>query len=377
MGLFKIIFIAIICIVSFSCSSKISKNNISCQISGKLINNQVERIYIKKARDFGYNYLDSAEVINGEFKFNISVAEKGVLYILELRTKNNGKKLMQFVTANPKHYLTYFYIDTSNIQMTEVPFEFNEISGEHLCVLKAGIENQALSSLITIESFGLPTEPLLRRKTIDNLKSFAYHFSNSNHFLNYLFTQKANFEGTELAEIVSNLDSSVLQTPFGKSIKAYGLKINSEIKFEDIILNSPDNLNVNLFPKDSMSNINLLVFWASWCGPCLKEIPVLKKLDSVYRKNGLRITSISIDDDKELWTKALQEQNMPWRQLHVSKDQIIKLKSQFDILAIPVSIFVDSEKKQFKRVEAFSEDMFTIYNDIIKDKIAYSGVMKN
>ncbi len=90
----------------------------------------------------------------------------------------------------------------------------------------------------------------------------------------------------------------------------------------------------------------------------------------------MRITSISIDNDKELWTKALQEQKMSWRQLHASKDQIVRLKSQFDILAIPVSIFVDAEKKQFKRVEAFSENMFTIYNDIIKDKIGKSTVIE-
>jgi thiol-disulfide isomerase/thioredoxin len=126
-----------------------------------------------------------------------------------------------------------------------------------------------------------------------------------------------------------------------------------------------------------MSNINLLVFWASWCGPCLKEIPVLKKLDSAWRKNGLRITGISIDDDKELWSRALREQQMSWRQLHAGKDQISKLKSQFDILAIPVSVFVDSEKRQLKRVEAFSEDMFTIYNDIIKDKMGNSDAIKN
>jgi thiol-disulfide isomerase/thioredoxin len=373
----KIIICTILCIISSSCSTKISKKNISSQISGKLLNNQVDRVYIKNARDFSYNYLDSSEVINGEFKFNISEAEMGVCYVLELRTKNNGKKAMQFATTNPNHYVAYFYIDTSHIQIIEVPFELNEISGEHLCILKAGIENRALSSLITIESFGLPTDPLLRRKAIDSLKSFASKFSISNHFLNYLYTQKANFEYTELAEIVSNLDSAVLQTPFGKNIEAYAQKISSSIKFEDIILNTPDNLTATLFPKDSMSNINLLVFWASWCGPCLKEIPVLKKLDSAWRKNGLRITSISIDDDKELWSRALREQQMSWRQLHAGKDQISKLKSQFDILAIPVSVFVDSEKRQLKRVEAFSEDMFTIYNDIIKEKIGNSGDIKN
>lgn len=376
MYLNKIALISLLVISTHSCSLKNSKHIISCQISGKLLNNQVDSVYIKKARDFGSNYLDSAKVINGEFKFNISEAEKDVSYVLYLRTKNNGRKVMKFETTNPKHYVAFFYIDTSYIQMIEVPFELNDISGEHLCVLKAGIENRALSSLITIESFGLPTQPLLRRNAVDSLKSFAFRFSNSNYFLSYLYREKANFEGTELAEIVSNLDSTVLQTPFGKSIKAYGQKINSEIKFEDIILNTPENLTASLFPKDSMSSINLLVFWASWCGPCLKEIPVLKKLDSVYRKKGLRITSISIDNDKELWTKALQEQKMSWRQLHASKDQIVRLKSQFDILAIPVSIFVDAEKKQFKRVEAFSEDMFTIYNDIIKDKIGKSTVIE-
>lgn len=56
----------------------------------------------------------------------------------------------------------------------------------------------------------------------------------------------------------------------------------------------------------------LVDFWASWCGPCRKEIPNLKKLYSQYSGKGLEIVSISTDKKVEDWQKALTEEKLPW-----------------------------------------------------------------
>lgn len=59
----------------------------------------------------------------------------------------------------------------------------------------------------------------------------------------------------------------------------------------------------------------LIDFWASWCGPCRREIPNLKKIYEAYVDKGLEIISISIDKEDKAWQKALDEEQLPWPNL--------------------------------------------------------------
>lgn len=56
----------------------------------------------------------------------------------------------------------------------------------------------------------------------------------------------------------------------------------------------------------------LVDFWASWCRPCRKEIPNLKKQYELYKSKGLEIVSVSIDKNEVAWKKALVEEKLPW-----------------------------------------------------------------
>lgn len=56
----------------------------------------------------------------------------------------------------------------------------------------------------------------------------------------------------------------------------------------------------------------LIDFWASWCNPCRKEIPNLKKLYAQYSGKGFEIVSIPIDQKKADWEKALKEEGLTW-----------------------------------------------------------------
>lgn len=56
----------------------------------------------------------------------------------------------------------------------------------------------------------------------------------------------------------------------------------------------------------------LVDFWASWCVPCRKSIPHLKKTYAELKDKGLQIVSISIDKKEADWTKAQKEEQLPW-----------------------------------------------------------------
>jgi len=60
----------------------------------------------------------------------------------------------------------------------------------------------------------------------------------------------------------------------------------------------------------------LLNFWATWCPPCLKEIPSMAKLHDKYASRGLKIIAVSVDHRREALTTFMQEHRMPFQVLH-------------------------------------------------------------
>ena len=64
----------------------------------------------------------------------------------------------------------------------------------------------------------------------------------------------------------------------------------------------------------------LLEFWASWCGPCRIEIPHMKEAYEHFREKGFEIVSFTIDDNREDWELASEEEDLPWINLGFGQD---------------------------------------------------------
>ena len=81
-------------------------------------------------------------------------------------------------------------------------------------------------------------------------------------------------------------------------------------------------------------------FWASWCGPCRREMPNMVKAYEMFRDNGLEIVGVSQDADGEAWRNAVNELNMTWPQLSSLKgwdNEAIKI---YAINSIPNTVVV-------------------------------------
>ena len=100
---------------------------------------------------------------------------------------------------------------------------------------------------------------------------------------------------------------------------------------------------------DFQGKVTVLDFWASWCGPCRKSIPGMKKLYETYGKDGrVNFVNISIDAKKEDWLKALKEEQMPWLQLQ-APDGGKEIMEDYQFGGIPFVVVLDAEGKIYKK----------------------------
>ena len=89
--------------------------------------------------------------------------------------------------------------------------------------------------------------------------------------------------------------------------------------------------------------IVLVDFWASWCVPCRKANPTLKKLYDAYQSKGLAMISVSIDDNKTAWRKAIKDDHLNWKQLIAIKGANEPEISAFAISVVPTTYLVDDK----------------------------------
>ncbi len=97
---------------------------------------------------------------------------------------------------------------------------------------------------------------------------------------------------------------------------------------------------VNLADVRANSSLVLLEFWASWCGPCRVEIPHMKEAYDRYRGKGFEIVSFTIDDDREAWEDASDEEELPWINLGMGPEA--QAPTVYNVTGVPKNYLVDS-----------------------------------
>lgn len=123
---------------------------------------------------------------------------------------------------------------------------------------------------------------------------------------------------------------------------AIGKKINrylADTLFSNSTLTAWDTDNAEAIVLDS-TKYNLVVFSASWCVPCIEEIPLLKRIYNDL-SDKLDITYVSIDDSKniEAWRQLMREKNIPWRSV-LAAGNLNYIREKYFVSAIPYSLLV-------------------------------------
>lgn len=79
----------------------------------------------------------------------------------------------------------------------------------------------------------------------------------------------------------------------------------------------------------------ILDFWASWCAPCIKEMPTLIDM---YTDGTVEILGISIDDKKDAWLKSVERLNLPWLNI---LDEGKNISKTYNVTAVPAKFVID------------------------------------
>lgn len=89
----------------------------------------------------------------------------------------------------------------------------------------------------------------------------------------------------------------------------------------------------------------LVDFWATWCGPCIGEIPNMKKAYEAYHDRGFEILAVSVDQGKEAPTKFVEARKLPWPCIHDNREGGKSYSEYYGIMFIPLPILVDRDGK--------------------------------
>jgi thiol-disulfide isomerase/thioredoxin len=109
----------------------------------------------------------------------------------------------------------------------------------------------------------------------------------------------------------------------------------------------------------------LLDFWASWCAPCIREMPVIRSIRNNYPESKLEIISISLDDSRTAFNRALVENKMNWRQIFGHKELI----RDYAIGPIPQIFLIDKFGEIiYSRMED-NDSQLTLLRNLLKEKL--------
>lgn len=107
-------------------------------------------------------------------------------------------------------------------------------------------------------------------------------------------------------------------------------------KAPDFTLKSNQGTNLKL--SEQRGDVVMINFWASWCGPCRQEMPLLDAMYKKYKKLGFTIWGVNIEPDSSSANKLLKDVPVSFPILF---DTANKVSKQYNVTAMPSTVLVD------------------------------------
>jgi thiol-disulfide isomerase/thioredoxin len=129
----------------------------------------------------------------------------------------------------------------------------------------------------------------------------------------------------------------------------------------DFTLASKSDGNVRL--QEQRGSVVLINFWASWCGPCREELPLLEALQQDYADLGFTILAVNVDKTPDKAEVLLSDIPVTFRVLFDHDAVVSKL---YDVSAMPTTVIVDRDGNQRLLHKGYKSGDVAKYEHIIK-----------
>lgn len=297
----------------------------TCNIKGYMTaDNGTRMVYLSRIDENGVQaVIDSAKVKKGKFtlKYKLKKGEPTLLYNITMGS-TTAEVFVEpgTVEVNSNNGA----VSVSGTAANDTYTQFKAI-GSKECTAREAIKTRAEQLRFLIDNNASPVAPYAMEKVLVPGLSNAY-----------------------AEQLVKSVSSELHSHPYYLSLRntvlARDMREGNEMP--DIVLPLRDGATKRL--SDYRGKYILLDFWASWCGPCIKEMPHLQELYNETKANGdkFAIISFSLDTKAEAWNAAIEKHNIGYEgwthasQLGGWQSQVARLLS---INSIPRMILIDPE----------------------------------
>ena len=215
---------------------------------------------------------------------------------------------------------------------------------------------QMVAALKAIHSeFMLFNQQFTYEENIQNYMKLVRQYPDSRRFVALVANNMGRFRSiADIAKLFNLFSEEIQQSFFGQRIYQH---ITRDMTFINQKLATWDTGLLEKIVQDS-SRYNLILFSASWCGPCIRQIPILKEF---YRDLGqkLTMTYVSLDHERtaENWREKMRSHEIPWRSLMVltqEKDRAIS--GDYGVFGVPTAILVHPNSMKMEKLDLWVEE---------------------
>lgn len=160
----------------------------------------------------------------------------------------------------------------------------------------------------------------------------------------YLAKAERNLTSDEIDQIVAKASPEFKTNGYTQRVINHQTAVkrgNIGVRFTDITLKDIKGQEISLSDYVGKGKYVLIDFWASWCGPCRKEMPAVKAAYEKFASKGFEIVGISLDSNQSAWEKGTESLGITWPQMSDLKGWKCEGAALYGVNSIPATLLVD------------------------------------
>ena len=308
-----------------------------------------DTVYLQKVKAREFVKLDSAVIANGSFKFE-GVQDTAISCYLTYKSEGKEPMLINFFLENGNISVKL----TADNQSYATGTPNNDIFKAYKDQIK-GLNEQLSATYESMSDTTLTDEQReAKAKDIETLEEKLMQVTKENMAKNIanpvgIQLLKQNFyymDVNELEPLVAQIPAMFSNDEGIVRIKELVTKMKATAvgqKFTDFSMKTPEGKDVKLSDYAGKGKLVLVDFWASWCGPCRREMPNLVELYKQYKNKNFEIVGVSLDQNGDSWKAAIKQLNITWPQMSDLKYWECEGAQLYAVSSIPHVVLIDGE----------------------------------